>query len=265
MNDPRVTCLFVPAFIAVVCTIPARGGEYSDPSGFSLKYPDDWVAVADPAHDKAFRENVPPKNRDWLDKNQVDLSKVAMVLVHNDEDEGGPSINVFVEQSQIIVNDASVKRILTGLAQRNGAMGVTIEDKNASIRRIGNRDVIVIDYCGRFPAVESPFKQMVVAIPGGGKTYIVACTAKAEEFAQWSEAFETILLSVTVPEPVTQGVDWESIAPRAGLAVIACLVFVIMRARMRNRPKRVKAPSHDDNQPSDGDLGNLKNRPQQSQ
>ena len=174
-------------------------------------YPDGWVVLASPANNKDLkREEVPPEIQKWMKKNNVDLSKVSMMLVHSGNDDFLENLNVVVDSQQIPVNDATVQKITAELPQQYGTMGVVVRDVRVRVEKIGNRDAIVVDFQSNIPGVAVPLKQRQVMFPGGGKTYIVTCTAKAKNFERTVKTFDWILASFKAPEMAPLGFhfDW---------------------------------------------------------
>jgi hypothetical protein len=204
---------------------PVTGGEFSDASGYSFTYPDDWIAVTNPA--KNFNQGLLPLEiQNWLNKNKVGLDRISMVLVHNEQGGSLENLNVVVDRQQIQVNDDAVRKLLEMQTQQYRSLGATVEKAEGSLRKLHSNTAIVLDYETKLPGVPFPLRQRQVSFPGGGNTYIVTCTARADAFAKHFQTFETILATFSVPAPVAphpikQFFDW-----RGGLtgAVIGAVV-----------------------------------------
>src|SRR5438552_2304290 len=92
--------------VLMVWALPALGGEYRDPTGFSFTYPDGWVVVTN-----LTKDQLPPQTRTWLSKNNVDLSRLSMVLIRDGQDEFLENMNVVVDHQEIPVNESALQKI----------------------------------------------------------------------------------------------------------------------------------------------------------
>jgi hypothetical protein len=187
------------ALLAAVWATPALGKEYSDQAGFSFTYPDDWVAVSDPAKKGFTPRDFPPAIRKWFENNNVNLSKIAVTVI---SDDFAANVTVMVEAGQIRVDDSSAKNALTALSKQYESMGWTLKDQHVRAQRLGARDVLVIDLRSELAGMQ--LQQRVVAITGGGKTFYVTCTARAEDYSDYPKTFESILSSFHAPDPIVQ-------------------------------------------------------------
>lgn len=201
------------ALMSLVFVVGARstaGGEYRDPTGFSFVYPDGWFAVA-AFQEGAIRETMPPEIQAWLEKNSIDFKKVSVLLVREGHEEFLENMNVVVVPDQLSLNDRSVKDLLNQLTQKYASMGMKLGKLEGQARKIGANQTYVVEYRIVFPFDDSPLIQRQVFIPSGGKTYVVTCTGKAETFADHAPTFESILASLKVPAPISQGFNWNRV------------------------------------------------------
>lgn len=197
-------------FILLACGHSALGGDYADPSGFSFTYPDGWVPVSRALMNDAAQD-LPREAKDWISKNKVDMNRAAMFLIRNGRDEFLENLNVIVEDQQIPVNDDKVKELTSTIEQQYRASGVKIDNFQGRVQKIGANDAVVLEFQSRMPGVSGIFRQKQVAFPGGGKTYIVTCTAKADSFDKYQPVFDEMLASFQVPTPASQGFDWKQV------------------------------------------------------
>jgi hypothetical protein len=104
------------------------------------------------------------------------------------------------------------------------------------------------------PGVSGTLRQKQVMIPGGGKTFIVTCTASAETFDLYQPTFEGVLSNFQVPAPVTRGFDGKQGEEMAFVwGVIAGVVGVLAWTMWRLLSKaRAKQRNN-----SNSDSGNL--------
>jgi hypothetical protein len=203
-------CHQIIAFGAILAFVSgaaaADGTAYVDPSGFSFSYPRGWVLVAKPNLSQA---DLPPGIQSWIKKNNVDLSRVSVTVIRNGQGTFLENLNVVVDQQQIPTTAATVKKLLQELPKQYRSMGLTVENLRIRLEKVGKYDAITVDYEAKFPGLATPLRQMQVYFAGGGKTFIVTCSARAEAFAEPFETFDAILASFKVPEPVLQqGFDW---------------------------------------------------------
>jgi hypothetical protein len=225
----------------------ARAGEYTDPSGFSFTYPDDWVVVTRPTWEKG-KEGLPPEVKNMIAANKIDLNRVNVVCIRKGHDEFLENLNVVVDNQQIPVSDSSVKQLTDGLPQKYGAMGIKVDNVQGRIERVGSREAVVVEFNSRVPGIPFPLRQRQILLPGGGKTYIVTCTARADAFDQYLPVFEKTLASVQVPEPTGKGFDLSQVGKTAVLGaiigvVVGGLVAIIKMFSGKGRAKRNSAGS----------------------
>jgi hypothetical protein len=195
----------------------AYADNYADPSGFSFDYPAGWTPIT-----RAFSENatriMPETMRTWLANNKVDLSRIAVVLVRNGGDDFLENMNVIVDSQQIPVNEQTMKMAIEQVQQRCATTNMMIENIQGHVQKVGQHDAVVLDSQVRFPGVPQLLRQRQVMLPGGGKTFFVTCTSKAESYNTYQPTFEQILTSFQVPPPVAQptgisgqSFDWKQV------------------------------------------------------
>jgi hypothetical protein len=240
MKECRSKSALLFALLVAAWAAPAFGKEYSDPAGFSLTYPDGWIAVPAPAGDGFNPKDFPPEIQKWIAKNDIKVKKVALVVIRDGPEEFLENLNVVVEERQIPVDDKSAKKLSADLSQVLQSAGATIKSQQANVQKIGNRDVIVLDFESTFPVVPFPMKQRQVVFVGGGKTYVVTCTTKAADFAQHAKTFEIILASVNVPDPAPQGINWRHPAVMGAIVggIAGAIGVTIAALAKLRRPKK---------------------------
>src|SRR5262249_15668229 len=121
--------------------------------------------------------------------------------------------NVVVLQQKLTVNDETAKRLLNTLVDKYRSMGATVDSPEDHVRRLGNNDVIVLNYGAKLPIAAFKLKQRQGFFPGRRRTYIVTCTANADTFGRYSQTFDTMLASFKVataaaPRLSGQDFDW---------------------------------------------------------
>lgn len=200
MNKRRLAETLFAFFL--VASTAATAGEHADPAGFSFKYPDTWFAIT-----SVNRDSLPPELKNWVARNRVDLTRVKVTVLRRANEEFLENLNVVVDTQQMPINNASLQKLLEIIPQQFRSVGVTIEDMQGRLGQFGANQAIILEYRSRLPGVPIPLKQRQVMLAGGGKTFIVTCTAKQDTFDQHVGTFDSILASFNVPAPIAQGVN----------------------------------------------------------
>lgn len=199
--------LVLGALVALVGASEVRAGNYADPSGFAFAYPEGWVVVNRDAMDDV-NSALPPEIKDWVARNKYDLGRVAMILLRNGSEEFLESINVVLSSQEISTTEASVRTLIEEISGQYESMGVEIKNLKGHVERVGNRDAVVVDYVAHFPSQPDRLRQRQVLFPGGGKTYVVTCTAKTDTFNDYEPTFTQALASFQAPAPTVKRFDW---------------------------------------------------------
>jgi hypothetical protein len=222
----------------------AFGEDYTDPSGFSFTYPEGWVLLtADKLKD--IKQFIPEETKNWINKNKIDFSRVKLMLIREPKarEEFVENLNVVVEKQQLPLDDQSVKKLTGSLTKEYEAIGAKIENFKSRVEKVGSREALVIDYKTQLPGATAPIRQRQVYFPGGGKTYIVTCTASVNSFDKYAPKFEKILETFKLPDPVpdkmAMSFDWNQILTLGWvkgvivLGVLAAGLLAIMRLLMK--------------------------------
>jgi hypothetical protein len=228
MRDSRLQFACMSLAI-VICAGSTAAGEYRDPAGFSFRYPDGWTTVTS-RQVEADGKLTAPEVKAWLNKNRVDLKKISVVLIHEGEGEVNANLNVVVNQGQLRVDDHNAQELLKRLPEQYRSMGVDIENMKVRQHNFGNASALVVDYGMTMPSRGVPLKQRQAYFPGGGKTFIVTCTAEADAFEEYGPTFDTILASFQVPAPSSMGIDWTSALTAGAICgALAALLTVLKK------------------------------------
>ena len=220
----------------------AFGETYADPSGFSFTYPEGWVAVTSAAMGDV-KQVIPGELKDWVVRNNVDLNQIAVVLIRDANEEFLENLNVVVKPQQIPVNDKTAKELTAAISQQYGTMGVKLEGVQGRVEKIGSHNAIVVGFQSRLPGVDATLRQKQIVIPGGGKTYIVTCTAKADTFDQYRPTFDGVLASFQAPAPVAQGFQWNQAALSGAIGgVVGGMIAALALAKRSLLGKAKPAP-----------------------
>lgn len=227
-------CIWV-GIILIACAVQASAGTYSHPSGFSLTYPDGWIAVSRESLSEKHDEALPPELKQWIDKNNIDLNRIAVYLTRQGEAQSPENVNVVIEPQQVPTSGNAATDYGNHLAKTIRDMGATVTGVHCRAEKIGDRDVLLADYNMQFHGVEPAFHQRQVLLPGGGKTFIITCTATTETYSRYQPVFDSVIASFTAPPPEQTGFNLESILNGAfGFSivggVIALLVVLVLKA-----------------------------------
>jgi hypothetical protein len=193
----------------VRATAAADDRTYVDPAGFSFTYPDGWVLIDKPG--SLMQSNLPPAIQSWIKQNNVSLEKVSACLIRNGQSKFLENLNVVVDNQQMPMTDATVKKLLDLLPKKYRTAGLTMDKLEINLEQFGKNDAIEVEYQTKFPGVATPLRQRQVFFAGGGKTYIVTCSALSSTYGEYAGTFESILESFKVPSPGLQqqlGFDW---------------------------------------------------------
>jgi hypothetical protein len=212
-------------------------GEYRDPTGFSFVYPEGWFVVPN-LQDVTKDKSLPPGIRNWLEKHPIDLNKARLLLVRNADDEFLQNLNVVVVDQQQPVNDTLLKQNLKLFPQQFTSMGLNVNDLQGRLQKVGINEALVFDYRFIVPGTETEVKQRQVHIPGGGKTFIVTCTWKADTSADSLQPFENMLASFNVPAPIARRFDMTSVLRGAIIGAVIGALIVLFRTIAGSRAKK---------------------------
>lgn len=184
----------------------AVAGLYADPSGFSIVYPDGWYPLSK-ADQGQIQSELPPELKRMIDDNQIDLSRIAVMIMRSGEGEYLEGINVVVENSQIPVSSSKISELTDMIGKQFRSVGADFTLVGSSVLPYASRDVYVINYQVTLPGVGVPLHQRQYLVPGGGKTYIVTCSSTTSEFPKYESTFEEMMKSFQAPEPKKTGFD----------------------------------------------------------
>lgn len=215
----RVLCLVTCS--VSVCPGVARSGEYTDPSGFSFTHPDDWIALTGSTfHELASK--LPPSARQVIEEKSVDFTEVSVMVTRVGDEAFLENMNVVVTDEQLPINQATLAQARQEFVRQLQRSGVSVSQFNAEIRSIGGRDVFAINQQVLYAGLPDTIRQRQVYFAGGGKTYIVTCTAMASSFAKYESTFEDTLASFKIPSS-----GFLNLSPTMRSAILGGIVSVV--------------------------------------
>ncbi len=189
--------VFIAVVLALHLGMTAFAREYNDPSGFSFTYPEGWVPLnkMNLAADK-----LPPELNAWIARNNVNLDQINVSLVRQGRADFLESLNVVVIPQELSISEKSLKEYTSGILAKYRDMGVNISNVDSQLQTVGENEAIVMGFQSTLPAIPFKLQQRQVCFSGGGKTFIVTCTAKADTFANYAPTFDSILAGFKIPE-----------------------------------------------------------------
>lgn len=234
--------LVLGALVALIGASEVRAGDYADPSGFAFAYPEGWVVVNRDAMGDV-NSALPSEIKDWVARNNYDLGRVAMILLRNGEEEFLENLNVVVSPQEIAATAASVRGLTDEMSAQYQAMGIEVKNLQGRVEQVGDRDAVVFDYVAQLPGQPDRLRQRQVMFPGGGKTYVVTCTALTDTFNEHEATFNRVLASLQAPAPTRRGLDWGEVARSAGIwgligGALGGGIWLVQKLRGRVKPAR---------------------------
>jgi hypothetical protein len=193
--------------------------SYSDPSGFSFTCPEGWSVVADPGN-QTDSSAVPAAAREWIQKNGASLSSAKAVVLKDGANGFTPNLNVIVQQQEMPMRQSSVDKLLNILPGQYSSRGITIEQMEGKLTQYAGRDAGFIQYISHFRQIPWPLRQRQVFFVGGGNTYILTFTSRADEFTANEPALDSILNSFNAPAAMAQGFNWGKVWSSAGSGAV---------------------------------------------
>lgn len=226
----------------------AAAGSYSDPTGFSLTYPDGWEAITESRVNNTA-DVLPETMLRWLRTNRINFNAVKLILLRD----GAPdtfleNVNVVVVDGEIPLTDKAVQELSDVVPRQYANVGVRIANLRMRVEERGGRKLLVSDYQLTFPPEVSEVgtvQQRQFQIPGGGKTFTVTCTSRPETFATWEGAFEQVATSFQGPpsgstgsvlgQALKSGAVWGVIGAVIG-GIVGGLISVLSKKRRPPTP-----------------------------
>ena len=199
----KIAFAFLLSIICVANATYVSAGNYSDPTGYSVTYPDGWTAIPG-AGSKIKTTDLPPETQKWLQNNKsFDMSKVSLVIMHKIEEDYTSNVAVTMyEADELPVSDSAAQSVLKGAKTAASSQGISMTESKASVRTFGANKGIYTEYTMLIPSLGYKTRHHQFSLPGGGKTYIFVCSAKESKFDEESGAFQSMLASISVPAPI---------------------------------------------------------------
>jgi hypothetical protein len=206
----------------VVGCASAPAGELKSLRGFSLTYPDGWLAASSDQRDALTKELKP-----WLDKvGKLDLSRLAAVIVHPQDDGFVESVNVIVAPGAPKADAEGQQKYREGLVSQFSQVGLAVQNVEVEQATIGGTPALAAHWNVTVPGEKEPVRQWQVVIPGRSQTYIATCSARASEFSQYEPAFRQTIESLKID--AGPGGLWYSLPGPLRFAIVGGLVGLLV-------------------------------------
>lgn len=180
----------------------ARAGEFQSEEGISFQYPEDWVAIT-----QLNQGDLLPEILEYLRSNQFDLKSVHVLVLRVTTDEFAENVNLIIIPGQIVASQSVLDQRKANMPVELEKLGVKVSHLSGAIETIANRPALVLTSDVLMPFAEEPLRQRQVLVPGGGKTFVITCTATQASDDKYASTFDEILRSLKLPAPVASGFD----------------------------------------------------------
>ena len=192
------------AVALVVADSPlAVAGEFQSEAGVSFLYPEDWVAITELNQGK-----LPPEFQEYIRSRQFDMKSLHVMVLRVTSDEFAENINLVILPGQIVASQSVLDQRQVNMPIELEELGVKVSHLSGVIETIAERPALVLTSDVLMPFAEEPLRQRQVLIPGGGKTFVITCTATPASYDKYSVTFDEILRSLKLPDPVDSGSGW---------------------------------------------------------
>ncbi len=187
-TSTRLSILLLALLTLIYCPALSLGAEYRSSKGYRLTYPDTWKILT-----KEQQQTVQDRASQML-KN-IDLSSVD-VMVYHPNTAPLQNINVVVTMGGMVANETSVQEVQSNLGNRLSASGITVENLESHLTRVGKYDAVFASWVAGGPVFGGQkMSQQQYYISDGSHTYIVTCTAGEGSAAEVKPTFDSILNS----------------------------------------------------------------------
>ena len=236
---------FCGAIAGVVCGMfclqAALAKEYTDPTGYSFTYPDDWVK-ADDAGVRERLDQIPEALKKSLDPN-ADLSRLSVVITRETDAEYAENVTVAVMDGQVPIDEKSLAIAKDNVTKQASETGFQVTILQRRIERLEDRNAVVLEWLSKLPDVPVEIRHRQVLIPGGGQTYVFTYTSTSDQFEQYSPVFHKIVASFRGPPPISEGLPGYVIFERIANLVIWLVFMAFIGWMLIKRLKATKVQS----------------------
>jgi hypothetical protein len=183
----------------LLLTLPSmtQADEYKDPTGFSFTYPENWVIV----NRDTVWDAIPTHIRNRIDQSEVNIKDIRVMLIRNGQEESLEVLQVCAEQREIPADVKMLKGIEEAITNQYRSLNCNSKIMGSRVQSVNDRNAIVVEVETQVPGLASPAREKQIFFPGGGRTYVITCTALANSAPQHVAALDAILASFRAPAP----------------------------------------------------------------
>ncbi|HEY2881367.1 MAG TPA: ATPase, T2SS/T4P/T4SS family [Pirellulales bacterium] len=179
------------------------GGDYPDPDGFSITYPEGWIAI-----NKESAAKLPAGQKAWLATNKINFDAVRVVLVHAGGKDFLEYVTVGVKPKEVPISDADLPGFVQGIKDEYKKANIELENADYHIADVGGTKGYQLEYTVKAGANATPLRIRLDVVPGGGKTYSLTFTSTQDQFGSMQSVFDQMLTSFHGPRPRLSDHGW---------------------------------------------------------
>ena len=186
------------ALLLLVPILPAaaqdRAEVYVSEKGFSIQVPPGWLRI-----DKETVQGMLRQDRDLARITRgMNFDRIALCAVRPAAGDFAWNFNVLVAPDRIPVTEVGKEKLARMLKAQFAARRVNLEGFQASFAEFNGVKGIRLDYSWSHPRSDLVVRQIQAAVPVGGRTVILTCSADEYGFAAAEPVFQEVLESLEV-------------------------------------------------------------------
>jgi hypothetical protein len=215
--------------------------EFKSPRGFSLRYPAGWTVASDQQRDQVAQEAQKHANQG----NGKNVPGPAFLATNLQGGAFKENVNVVVTNGAPAVDEKGAREYADLVAKQMRDVGWNPTDIVSECATFNGRKAISLQWKVRMPGAPFPIRQWQVAIPAGGRTYCITCSAHDSAFERCKPIFATVLDSVEVQG----GSGWDSLSPILRGTIIGAIIgglvggaVALVRKLSRRDPRKTYVP-----------------------
>ncbi len=180
--------MFLAPVFAIVCSLPsARAGDYVNPEGFRLTYPEGWKTASKEQLDKIVEMARKPA--------EPDVGIVGCIL--GPRGEGfTPFINLIVLKSPLVLDSAHEDQMVNGIKGAFTAHGATAPDFKTTHFQIDGHKLFSVAYEEDDSTHKTSLRVWMVLLPTKSGTCLMKCVAPKSQWAEAGPVFKSIINSL---------------------------------------------------------------------
>ena len=202
-------------------------GHYSSIRGFSLDYPDGWVAAT-----KEETSEMAKEVKVVFEKiKNINNDRIAVVIFDPKNDDFIEGINIIVSPGKMPLNDKLRREFTQMFSKQMEAMGLEVKKTNSKIDKIGGKKCLSLRWTMASQAIGFDIIQWQVAFPGKNSTYILTASATSASFPIYEEKFRKTFASFNTDGGIFA--FWHRMPKLAQDAIIGALIGLFFVSILR--------------------------------